>query len=57
MTATLPTPHEACAADVADLGEDSGHRALRVVRNGGRKAKIPLTAATVAALEAYLGDS
>jgi integrase/recombinase XerD len=47
---------EACAADIADLGEDSGHRVLRVVRKGGRKAKIPLTPATVAALEAYLAD-
>jgi site-specific recombinase XerD len=47
---------EACAADVADLGEDSGHRVLRVVRKGARKAKIPLTPATVAALEAYLTD-
>ena len=47
---------EACAADVADLGEDSGHRVLRVVRKGGRKAKIPLTPATVAALDAYLAD-
>jgi site-specific recombinase XerD len=47
---------EACAADVADLGEDSGHRVLRVIRKGGRKAKIPLTPATVAALEAYLAD-
>ena len=45
---------EACAADVADLGEDCGHRVLRVVRKGARKAKIPLTSATVAALEAYL---
>jgi integrase/recombinase XerD len=47
---------EACAADIADLGEDSGHRVLRVVRKGARKAKIPLTPATVAALEAYLAD-
>jgi integrase/recombinase XerD len=45
---------EACAADVADLGEDPGHRVLRVVRKGVRKAKIPLTPATVAALDAYL---
>jgi site-specific recombinase XerD len=45
---------EACGADVADLGEDSGHRVLRVVRKGARKAKIPLTPATVAALDAYL---
>jgi integrase/recombinase XerD len=47
---------EVCTADVADLGEDSGHRVLRVVRKGARKAKIPLTPATVAALEAYLAD-
>ncbi len=47
---------EACAAEVGDLGEDSGHRVLRVVRKGARKAKIPLTPATVAALEAYLAD-
>jgi integrase len=47
---------EACAADIADLGEDSGHRVLRVVRKGARKAKIPLTPATVAALDAYLAD-
>ena len=45
---------EACAADVTDLGEDCGHRVLRVVRKGARKAKIPLTPATVAALDAYL---
>jgi integrase len=45
---------EACAADIADLGEDSGQRVLRVVRKGNRKAKIPLTPATVAALDAYL---
>jgi integrase/recombinase XerD len=45
---------EACAADIADLGEDSGHRVLRVVRKGEPKAKIPLTPATVAALDAYL---
>ena len=45
---------EACAADVADLGEDCGHRVLRVVRKGARKAKVPLTPATVAALDAYL---
>ena len=47
---------EACAAHVADLGEDCGHRVLRVVRKGARKAKIPLTPATVAALDAYLAD-
>lgn len=34
---------EACAVGIADLGEDSGHRVLQVVRKGGRKAKIALT--------------
>jgi site-specific recombinase XerD len=38
------------------VDEDSGHRVLRVVRKGARKAKIPLTPATAAALEAYLAD-
>ena len=47
---------EACAADIAGLGEHCGHRVLRVVGKGARKAKIPLTPATVAALEAYLAD-
>ena len=47
---------DACSVDIADLSEDSGHRVLRVVRKGARKAKVPLTPATLAALEAYLPD-
>ena len=47
---------EACAADVIDLGADAGHRVLRVIRKGARKARIPLTPATAAALDAYLAD-
>jgi integrase/recombinase XerD len=47
---------EACAADVADLGADAGHRVLRVTRKGARKAKVSLTPATAAALDAYLTD-
>ena len=47
---------EACATDVADLGADAGHRVLRVTRKGARKAKVPLTPATVAALDTYLTD-
>ena len=47
---------KACAADVTDLGADAGHRVLRVIRKGARKAKVPLTPATVAALDAYLTD-
>jgi len=37
-------------------GEDGDRWLLRVVRKGARKAKIPLTPATMAALEAYLAD-
>ena len=47
---------EACAADVADLGADAGHRVLRVTRKGARRARVPLTPATAAALDAYLAD-
>ena len=48
--------NEACGANVADLGADAGHRVLRVTRKGARKAKIPLTPATVAALDNYLSN-
>ena len=47
---------EACAADVTDLGADAGHRVLRVLRKGARKARIPLTPATAAALDVYLAE-
>ena len=47
---------EACAADVTDLGANAGHRVLRVLRKGARKARIPLAPATAAALDAYLAD-
>ncbi len=47
---------EACAVDVTDVGADAGHRVLRVTRKGARKAKIPLTPATGAALDTYLAD-
>ena len=47
---------EACAADVANLGTDAGHRVLRVIRKGARKARVPLTPATAAALDAYLAE-
>jgi integrase/recombinase XerD len=47
---------EACAADVADLGADAGHRILRITRKAARKAKVPLTPATMAALDTYLTD-
>jgi integrase/recombinase XerD len=45
-----PRVDEACSADITDLGQDSGHRVLRVVCKGVPRAKIPLTPATVRAL-------
>src|SRR5262249_42576286 len=45
---------EVCAADLAALAEDKGHRGLTVLGKGGRKAKIPLTPGTCGALDAYL---
>ena len=47
---------EVCAADLADLGDDRGHRVLTVLGKGNRKAKIPLTPGTCGALDAYLAD-
>lgn len=45
---------EACAADVADLATERGHRVLAVTRKGTRKALIPLAPATIAALEQHI---
>jgi integrase len=45
---------EVLGADVADLGVDRGHQVLTVLGKGNRRAKVPLTPATVAALHAYL---
>jgi integrase/recombinase XerD len=47
---------EVCAADLADLGSDRGHRVLGIVGKGNHKAKVPLTPGTLAALEAYLAE-
>ena len=41
---------------MADLGADAGHRVLRVMRKGGRRARVPLTPAAAATLDAYLAD-
>lgn len=48
--------NEMCAADLADLGSDRGHRVLGIVGKGNRKAKIPLTPGTLVALETYLAE-
>src|SRR3954451_6637202 len=45
---------EALAADVRDYGHDRGHRVLRIVRKGGKAARVPLAPPVVRALDTYL---
>ena len=42
---------EACAADIADLGEEHGHRVLRVVGKGTRVVLVPLPPAVGRAIQ------
>ncbi len=45
---------EALGADVEDLGNERGHRVLRIWRKGGKRATVPLAPRTAEALERYL---
>jgi integrase/recombinase XerD len=45
---------EVLAADVRDYGHDRGHRVLRVIRKGGKAARVPLAPPVVRALDTYL---
>lgn len=45
---------EALAADVTDLDVERGHRVLRIVRKGGKRATAPLPATTADAIDTYL---
>ena len=47
---------EVLGADVRDVGHDQGHRVLRVIRKGGKAARVPLAGPVVRALELYIGD-
>jgi integrase/recombinase XerD len=42
---------EACVASIADLGEEHGHRVLRVRGKGGRVALVPLPPAVARAID------
>jgi integrase/recombinase XerD len=42
---------EACGANIADLGEEHGHRVLKVRGKGGKTVLIPLTPAVARAIE------
>lgn len=45
---------EALNAEVRDYGHDHGHRTLRVVRKGGKAARVALAPVVVRALDDYL---
>ena len=47
---------EACGVDIGDLGEERGHRVLRVVGKGGKPATIPLPVPVARALDAACGN-
>ena len=47
---------EATGTDIADLGEEHGHRVLRVVGKGGKTVLIPLPPAVSRALDHAIGD-
>ena len=47
---------EACGADIADLGEEHGHRVLRVHGKGDKIALVPLPPAVNRAIESAITD-
>ncbi len=47
---------EACGADIADLGEEHGHRVLQVLGKGSRVVQVPLPPAVGRALDRAVGE-
>jgi integrase len=47
---------EATGADIADLGEEHGHRVLRVCGKGGKAGLVPLPPAVGRAIDQAIGD-
>lgn len=47
---------EACNVDVSDLGEQRGHRVVRIVGKGGKPASIPLPVPVARALDLARAD-
>ncbi|WP_405166548.1 tyrosine-type recombinase/integrase [Nocardia sp. NBC_01499] len=47
---------EACKSDVEDIGEERGHRVLRVIGKGSKLALIPLPPAVGRAIDRAVGD-
>lgn len=47
---------EACAADTSDVGDEHGHRVLRVVGKGGKIVLVPLPPAVGRAIDRAVGE-
>ncbi|WP_372338924.1 tyrosine-type recombinase/integrase [Actinoplanes sp. RD1] len=47
---------EACGASIADLGEEHGHRVLRVHGKGGKVVLVPLPPAVARAIDRAVGE-
>ena len=47
---------EVVTANVEHLDHERGHRVLRIVRKGGKRATVPLAPRVADALDTYLGD-
>jgi hypothetical protein len=47
---------EACAASIADLGEEHGHRVLRIRGKGGKVVLVPLPPAVARAIDRAVDD-
>jgi site-specific recombinase XerD len=47
---------EACGADVTDLGEDRGHRTLRILGKGNKPAVIPIVPRTARTIDLARGE-
>ena len=47
---------EACGSNIADLGEEHGHRVLRVRGKGGKVVLVPLPPAVGRAIDRAVGD-
>ncbi len=47
---------EACSADIENLGFERGHRTLRIVGKGNKRAVIPLVPRTARTLDLAIGE-
>lgn len=56
LTFCGPRISEALNAEIRDYGHDHGHRVLKVIRKGGKAARVALAPPVVRALDDYIAD-